>query len=161
MGRLTSGAIAGERASRQSRLVHETIRRMIDRMVGDLMEETERRIRAEQPDSSDAVRRLKRPLVAFSDEMLGHFRGLRGFLWERMYRHYRVNRSMAKARRMLRELYDVLVAEPATLPPEWHALTDGAGTPRTRRVVADYIAGMTDRYALLEHQRLFDRFAQT
>lgn len=145
----------------RARLVHETIRRMIDRMVGDLMAETERRIAAHAPASSDAVRGLDRPLVAFSEEMLGYFLALRGFLRERMYRHYRVNRSMAKARRMLGELYEALAGEPATLPPEWQDQTDGPGTPRTRRVVADYIAGMTDRYALLEHQRLFDRFAQT
>jgi dGTPase len=143
------------------RLVHESIRRMIDRMVGDLLAETERRATAHTLDSSDAVRALDRPLVAFSDEMLGHFRALRAFLRQRMYRHYRVNRSMAKARRMLGELYDALAGEPSTLPPEWQSQTDGAGTPRTRRVVADYIAGMTDRYALLEHRRLFDRFAQT
>jgi dGTPase len=87
--------------------------------------------------------------------------GLRAFLFERMYRHYRVNRMASKARRIVQELFRLLLAEPQCLPTEWRQHVDGAGQPGTARIVADYIAGMTDRFALDEHFRLFDRYATT
>jgi dGTPase len=73
-----------------------------------------------------------------------------------MYRHYKVNRMTSKARRVMRDLFSLLLAEPGCLPPEWQALCDRPGTEKTARTVADYIAGMTDRFALQEHRRLFD-----
>jgi dGTPase len=142
----------------ESRLIHEAIRRLIDRMVRDLIAETERRLAASGVKSVDAVRRLGEPIAAFSPEMRGHDRALKRFLFERMYRHYRVNRMSSNARRVVRELFQLFLAEPECLPGEWRALT-GDSTPETARIVADYLAGMTDRFALDEHRRLFDTYA--
>jgi dGTPase len=75
-----------------------------------------------------------------------------------MYRHYRVNRMSSKARRVVRELFQLFNTEPECLPNEWRAMTGGSAT-ETARIVADYLAGMTDRFALDEHRRLFDTYA--
>jgi len=143
------------------RLAHEVVRRMIDVMVTDVLAETRRRIDAADPASAEAVRALPAPLVAFSDEMQAHDRALKQFLWTHMYRHWRVNRMTSKARRVVKDLFALFHAEPNTLPDEWRALADAPGTARTARVAADYIAGMTDRFALDEHFRLFDRYSKT
>ncbi len=142
------------------RSIYETIRRMIGAMVYDLTDHTRERLEASGVQSADAIRELGRPVVAFSDGMVRDLNALRAFLKERMYRHYLVNRMASKARRIVTELYDQFVAEPSILPTEWSAQTDGPDGERTRRVVADYIAGMTDRYALREHERIFDRHSQ-
>jgi dGTPase len=145
----------------EPRLVHETIRRVIDRMVADLVAESQRRLAAARIDSVAAIRQLGAPVIAFSETMRAHDKALKQFLFERMYRHYRVNRMASKARRIVQELFRLLLDEPHCLPSEWRQLADGAGTAATARVVADYIAGMTDRFALDEHYRLFDRYATT
>jgi len=143
------------------RLTHEAVRRLINLMVSDLLEETRRRIAAHRPASAQAVRRLPQPLVAFSESMQANDRALKRFLFERMYRHYRVNRMTSKARRVVQELFALLHAEPQTLPTEWQRLAGAPASPATARVVADYIAGMTDRFALDEHRRLFDLHERT
>jgi dGTPase len=142
----------------ESRLIHESIRRVIDRMVRDLVAETRRRLADSGARDVDAVRARVEPVASFSDEMRNHDRALKRFLFERMYRHYRVNRMSSKARRVVRELFQLFLAEPECLPAEWCALTGGSG-PETARIVADYLAGMTDRFALDEHRRLFDTYA--
>ena len=144
-----------------SRLIHEAIRRLIDRMIGDVVEESQRCIAALKAQSAADIRRHSAPVIAFSYGMREQERGLRRFLFERMYRHYRVNRMASKARRIVQELFRLLLAEPQCLPTEWQGQATGAGTRETARVVADYIAGMTDRFALDEHYRLFDRYATT
>ena len=144
-----------------SRLTHEAVRRLINLMVTDLLAETRRRIGVHKPASADAVRRLDQPLVAFSETMQANDRALKAFLFERMYRHYRVNRMTSKARRVVQELFRLLLAEPQTLPTEWQRLAGAPNDPVTARVVADYIAGMTDRFAMDEHQRLFDLHERT
>jgi dGTPase len=144
-----------------SRLIHEAIRRLIDRMIGDVVEESRRRIAALKAQSAVDIRRHSAAVIAFSTGMREQERGLRRFLFERMYRHYRVNRMASKARRVVQELFRLLLAEPQCLPTEWQSQATGAGTRETARVVADYIAGMTDRFALDEHYRLFDRYATT
>ena len=136
--------------------IHESVRRLIGLMVGDLIAETRRRIAEVSPQSADEVRRLGRPLVAFSDEMRENDRALKSFLFSHMYRHYKVNRMASKARRVVKDLYALLAAEPECLPPEWQRVCDGKGQAGTARAVADYIAGMTDTFALDEHRRLFD-----
>jgi dGTPase len=78
-----------------------------------------------------------------------------------MYRHYKVNRMASKARRIVQDIFGLLLAEPECLPTEWRALVGHAGSDETARLVADYIAGMTDRFALDEHARLFDTYATT
>jgi dGTPase len=142
----------------EPRLIHESIRRVIDRMVRDLVAETGRRLARSGPKTVDEVRCLGEPLAAFSDAMRSHDRALKRFLHERMYRHYRVNRMSSKARRVVRELFRLFLAEPECLPGEWRTQTGGS-EPETARIVADYLAGMTDRFALDEHRRLFDTYA--
>ena len=88
-------------------------------------------------------------------------RGLKTFLFERMYRHYRVNRMTSKARGVVRDLFAFYLGEPRCLPNEWRHQAGPPGTPETARLVADYLAGMTDRYALKEHRELFDIYART
>ena len=78
-----------------------------------------------------------------------------------MYRHYRVNRMSSKARRVVHDLFALYLAEPECLPGEWRALAAGPDDPQTARVAADYLAGMTDRFALDEHHRLFDTYVPT
>ena len=139
----------------QNRLIHEAVRAMIGAMVEDLTAESKRRVAVAKPTRVDDVRRLGRPLIAFSDEMRANDVALKRFLYERMYRHYKVNRMASRARRVVRELFALFIAEPECLPTDWRALCDGPATMRTARMVADYVAGMTDRYAFKEHHRLF------
>ena len=140
----------------EGRRIHETIRRVIDLMVTDLLDETRRRIAAARPDSAAAVRNLPAPLVAFSEEMRQNDRALRSFLFARMYRHYKVNRMTSKARRVVRELFDHYLARPDCLPDEWQEQARDLPEAARARLVADYIAGMTDRYALDEYAKNFD-----
>jgi len=145
----------------ETRRIHEAIRRLIDRMIGDVVAESLRRIAALKAQSAADIRRHTAAVIAFSPGMREQERGLRRFLFERMYRHYRVNRMASKARRIVQELFRLLHAEPQCLPTEWQSQAAGAGARETARIVADYIAGMTDRFALDEHYRLFDRYATT
>ena len=133
----------------------EAVRRMIGAMVEDVLAETETRIAADNIRSTEAVRTAGRMLVAFSPGMLADLGVLRKFLFERMYRHYRVNRTRSQARRLLGEMFQLFMAEPATLPPEWSGRADVADEAKRARAVCDYIAGMTDRYAIEEHRKLF------
>jgi dGTPase len=164
------GDIIGEMRRRypgleRPRLIHETIRRMIDRLITDLIAETRGRLCDLKPDSAAAVRHAPASVVAFSDAMRGYDRALRSFLKQRMYRHYRVNRVTSKTKRVVRDLFALFMAEPECLPTEWQAelaAADGFADAHQRaRLVADYIAGMTDRFALAEHGRLFDMEAKT
>lgn len=139
-----------------SRLIHEMIRRVINLMVTDVLGETRRRLTEAKPDSAEAVRAQPRALVAFSDQMAAENEILRRFLFTRMYRHYKVNRMTSKARRTVADLFNLLLEQPNCLPAEWQASVDHGNVDRLARLVCDYIAGMTDRYALLEHDRMFD-----
>ncbi len=137
------------------RLIFETVRRLIGRMVEDLLAETRRRVDAASPGSAGDVRRLGRPLVAFSDGLQVDLTELRGFLRDNMYRHSRVKRMSAKAHRVVTDLFARYLNEPACLPTDWQQVADTRASERTARTVADFIAGMTDRFALAEHGRLF------
>jgi dGTPase len=139
-----------------SLMIHEAVRRMIGLMVGDVVSETLRRVEESGPKSAEDVRHLGQALVAFSTPMRENDLALKTFLREHMYRHYLVNRMTSKARRVVKDLYALLVAEPECLPREWQHSCDGPAGAKTAHVVSDYIAGMTDRYALDEHRRLFD-----
>ena len=139
------------------RLIHEVIRRLIDRMVGDLVRETRARARRLAPASADEARALGEPLAGFSAAMRDGAAALERFLRANVYRHFRVARMGSKARRVVAELFDLFHAEPQCLPTEWaHRAAAAPDRAAAARVVADYIAGMTDRYALTEHARLFD-----
>ncbi len=138
------------------RLVHEAVRRMIGAMVTDILAESRSRLKEADCASAAEVRAFDRPMIAFSDEMAAHDRNLKRFLYSRMYRHYKVNRMASKARRVVRDLFDLFVSEPECLPADWRARCNDVKSRETARVAADYIAGMTDRFAFLEHQRLFN-----
>jgi dGTPase len=143
----------------ERRLVHEIIRRMINDIVVDLIRTSEARIAEAQPASIEDVRLQSRPLIALGEATLDEHRELMRFLREQVYRHYKVLRMTAKAQRVVKELFGAFLADPRLMPPEDQAAVSQAesarGTDGRARVVADYIAGMTDRYAILEHQRLF------
>ncbi|MFZ5541808.1 MAG: deoxyguanosinetriphosphate triphosphohydrolase [Pseudomonadota bacterium] len=132
------------------RLIHETVRRMINTLIVDLIEETRRRIEAAAPESIDAVRAAP-PLVAFSEPVRREADELKLFLRDHLYRHYQVMRMTSKARRIVRELFDAFMDDPRLLPTD-HRLRAERDRPRA---IADYVAGMTDRYAIKEHRRLF------
>ena len=140
----------------ESRLIHETVRRMIGAMVEDVIDTSRRHLEEARPADVDAVRRHGAPLIAFSAGMQADCGALKTFLHERMYRHHKVNRMASKARRTVRELFELFVDEPHCLPEEWGGRCDGPRTLATARVVADYVAGMTDRFAIQEHRNLFD-----
>jgi dGTPase len=144
----------------EPRLIHESIRRLIDRMVSDLIGESSKRLADSGARSADEVRALEAPVVAFSDEMRRNDRALKEFLFERMYRHHRVNRMSSKARRVIHDLFSLYLAEPQSLPHEWRELAAGPDDPQTARIAADYLAGMTDRFALDEHHRLFGTYTR-
>jgi dGTPase len=141
---------AGERMIRL-----EAVRRMIGVMVEDVLAETERRLAADKIQSNEDVRTAKRALVGFSNGMLEDLGVLRQFLFTRMYRHYRVNRMRSQARRILSEMFQLFMSEPGVMPPEWSAKAEARDPIKRARAVCDYIAGMTDRYAIEEHRKLF------
>jgi dGTPase len=140
------------------RQTHETIRRMINRVVVDVITATRERIAAAAPRDINDVRRQSAPLVAMSDAVRAEHRELKSFLNERLYRHERVLGMTTKSRRVLRELFEAFLADVDLLPAEHRAAALDAesrlGAAGRARVVADYVAGMTDRFALGEHQRL-------
>ncbi len=140
----------------ERRLIHEAVRRLIAAMVDDLLAETRRRIEALSPKSADDVRRAPRAVVAFSDEMMENNRALKEFLFENMYRHFKVNRMMTKAKRVVTDLFEVLRETPSLMPNGRDLAAQGLSQKETARIVSDYIAGMTDRFAYKEHQRLFE-----
>ena len=141
------------------RAINETVRRMINALIIDLIDTSKERIRASGVQSVDDVR-IAGPLIAFSDSMRGEALLLKRFLRKNLYQHYQVNRMTSKARRIVTELFDIFMREPMLLPPSYLlAQTEGvdadAHQGQQARSVADYIAGMTDRYAMREHRRLF------
>jgi len=133
----------------------EAVRRMIGAMVDDVMAETRRRAEVGKVGSPEEVRMLGHALVSFSRDMVEDLGALRRFLMERMYRHWKVNRTRSQARRILAEMFQLFMAEPDVLPAEWFARAQGRDEAGRARVVCDYIAGMTDRYAIEEHRKLF------
>ncbi|MEO1331537.1 MAG: deoxyguanosinetriphosphate triphosphohydrolase [Pseudomonadota bacterium] len=141
------------------RLRYEALRRVFGAMVEDVLAESVRRLDTMRPESAAAVRAAERPVIAFSAEMEARLAPLKTFLFERMYRHHRVNRMMSKAKRVIRELFERFMAEPNLLSGYWRTEIEALeGRARARRV-ADYVAGMTDRYAIEEHRQLFDPLA--
>ena len=132
------------------RLIHETVRRMVNLMAVDLIEQTRNSIVQAGVASLDDVRAAPR-LVAYSPGLLPELRVLKTFLRENLYHHYQVLRMTDKARRIIQDLFGAFMNDPRLLPPQYQAMAR-SDTPRA---IADYIAGMTDRYAMKEHRRLF------
>jgi dGTPase len=124
---------------------------MINTLVVDLVEQTRANLAEHRPDSLDALRRCP-PMAAFSPALREEHLALKRFLFNNLYRHYKVVRMGEKARRLLRELFEAFTTNPKLLPPEFQARAEA----NPWRAVCDYVAGMTDRYAIIEHRRLFD-----
>ena len=140
------------------RQLYETIRRMVDYLVSDLIVQAQRNIEDVKVDSIDAVRRLQRPLIALSDAVLEEHQELKRFLRTKLYNHPKVKEVMDEARSTLRELFEAYLRDPTRLPPEHQSLVARAeadgGIEARARVVADYVAGMTDRFAYIERDRV-------
>ena len=134
---------------------HEIIRELIGRSIGDVMTRTAEALDANDIDSPEKLQRHPENVVAYTPDFGQKVRALKKFLFDRMYRHYRVMRMQTKAERFVAELFDAYVKEPHMLPDETQARLE---TAPMERVVADYIAGMTDRYALDDWQRLYDPY---
>lgn len=137
----------------ERRAIHETIRRMISALILDLTQTSLERIREIDPKSVEDVRNAM-PLIAFSDDMTEKSRSLKKFLFENLYRHYQVNRMTSKARRIVHRLFSIFMAEPQLLAPEYRSAS-GEGYEKARKI-ADYIAGMTDRYAMRQYRLLYE-----
>ncbi|MFZ6848223.1 deoxyguanosinetriphosphate triphosphohydrolase [Undibacterium sp. RuRC25W] len=139
------------------RAISETIRRMINTLITDLIKTSAALIQKYGPKSVDDVRNMPK-MIAFSDSQYQEAKVLKQFLHQYLYRHYQVNRVMSKARRIIHELFDAFMAEPNLLPPDYQVLSASDEQQKClqqARKIADYIAGMTDRYAVREHRRLF------
>lgn len=149
----------------ERRLIHEIIRRMINFIVVDLIRSTQSRLDEARPRSIDEVRAHSKPLVGLSDAAREEHVELMEFLRDKLYKHYKVLRMNSKARRVLKALFGALFEDVSLMPPEHRDLalqSEATQGPAGRaRAVADYIAGMTDRYAILEHRRLFDANERT
>ena len=139
------------------RFIGELVRTLIGALVEDMLAETTRRIAALRPASIDDVRGTGGALVAFSPEMERKAAALKQFLFVRMYRHARVMASMDRAKELIAELFTALSRETSLLPADWAAGCGAPGDPVTAGVVRDYIAGMTDNYALQEYGRIFHK----
>jgi dGTPase len=138
-----------------ARRIHELVRRVVTRFVEDVIRESETRLRALAPDSADAIRAAGQPVVAFSEPMASADAAIKAFLHPHMYRHPRVVAVRMQAEEIVRDLFHRFTSDPAEMPEEWRAGLSGSDESRLARRVADYIAGMTDNYALQEHRRLF------
>ena len=149
----------------ERRLVHEIIRRMINYLVVDFIRTTQAQVARVQPRSIDDVRVHSKPLAMLSDACHEEHLELKNFLSEHVYRHYKVLRMTSKARRVLQELFEAFFKDVSLMPTEHRDLALAAenahGAAGRARAVADYIAGMTDRYAILEHRRLFEPAERT
>jgi dGTPase len=153
-------ALKASKAMNAKQERHETIRRIINTLVTDLVETSRASLRKAKPKSIEDVRERSKPLIAYSADVRAESLALKKFLYEHLYKHHQVYRMTVKAQRVVRELFAALLDDPRLLPParfeeakQQEKLTGKSGRAR---VVADYIAGMTDRFALDEHERLFD-----
>jgi dGTPase len=141
----------------ETRLVHEFVRRVITRFVEDAIAEAAGRIERLAPVDIDAIRGADRPVIAFSAEMQNAVQEVKAFLFAHMYRAPQVLPARDEATRVVTRLFGKLIAEPEFMPPDWVLQATSAQTEAKRaRVIADYIAGMTDRYAVMRYRRFFD-----
>lgn len=138
----------------QRRTVHEIIRRMISSLVCDLVDHSQVQLNFMQPPDIAAIRAMKKPVIGLSEEILAMHLELKKFLHENLYRHERVSEMTDRAREIIRRLFEIYIQDTSMLPADFRKKCAGAGEAETARVVADYIAGMTDRYAFAEHARL-------
>lgn len=134
---------------------HEALRRVFGVMVEDVLITSRARLAASGAQSAQDIRNLDAPVIQFSDGLFADLKQIRAFLFENMYRHWTVRRMRRKAAQIVVDIFEIFMADPGMMPPEWKAQASGDDTQRAR-VIADYIAGMTDRFALQEHAKLTD-----
>lgn len=139
-----------------SRAIYELTRAMITVMVSDCVQESRKRLVQLAPGSPDDIRRAGRSVIAFSDGVAADIKGLKAFLFERVYRHDRVMRVMGDAEQVVEDLFQLYLNDPGRLPEAWQGPVSERSGRRLARLVADFVAGMTDRMAIAEHRRLFD-----
>ena len=138
------------------RLIYEVIRRMIGAVVSDLIEETRRRLTAAAPKSIDDVRGAGEPLASMSDKVYEQHLSLKRFLHQHLYSHEKKLAMTLEAQAMIRDLFTVYMNDVGQMSPQFAAAASGLEGAKQARVVADYIAGMTDRYAIAAHRKLAD-----
>lgn len=142
------------------RLTHELVRRLISVFVEDLLHQSSVNLQALKASHSDDIRNAGQAIICFSPEMAADLEALRAFLFTNMWRHFKVNRMASKSKRVVTELFNLFMSETNTLPTSWQfsdkTAIDDLDEVTKARIIADYIASMTDRYAILEHGRLFD-----
>jgi dGTPase len=134
----------------------ELVRELISQLIGSVVQESRKRLDAVRPQSAEEVRHCARALIAFSPEVAGAETGIKAFLKRRMYRHERVMRIMGDAERIVADLFALYQDDPSELPAEWRDGVEHDVEGARARRIGNFIAGMTDRFALTEHQRLFD-----
>jgi len=144
----------------QRQVIYQVVRHLIEQLVADLIESSRAAIEESGVADPDEVRALSEPLIRFSEPVRRDLRHLKGFLFKNLYRHHRVYRMAAKSKRVIRALFEAFFDDPALLPPQQQArataMEETHGLSGRARAVADYIAGMTDRFAIAEYGRLFD-----
>lgn len=144
----------------ERRKVHEIVRRMINEQITDLLQCAKTNLKEYNPDSRQTLTKLAVPIICFSEKMRQDILELKQFLRKNLYRHYRVHRMSKKADHIIESLFNAFMNDPQLLPPEAHntvrALGEGKGEAGQARAIADYIAGMTDRYAIGEYHRIYD-----
>jgi dGTPase len=143
-------------AGHRSRLTYEVTRRMITLLIQDVVQESRARLAALAPNSPDDIRAAADAVVAFSPAMTADLRALKDFLMHRVYRSRRVMDVMDEAEAVVARLFTRYFSDPAALPEAWRAAQDGLAERGRARVIADFVAGMTDRYAIDQHRSLFD-----
>jgi dGTPase len=157
---LVGPAVAAARqkglAAGDGRRVYEICRRMITALIADCVTESRVRLAALAPVTADDIRGAGAAVVGFSPAVQSDLAALKAFLFARVYRHPRVNRVMADAERMIGALFGRYEAEPGTMPEAWRRSAEGLDVRRRARLVADFVSGQTDRFAIAEHRRLFD-----
>ena len=148
-------------AVEHSRIVAETVRRMINDMILDVADTTRANLEALRPERVEDIRGCGRPVVAFSENMKSQMQSLKDFLFPNMYRHYKINQMTSKGKRIVKDLFSLLFAENNILPPKWQEMArlcppDADGQKQKARLIADFVAGLTDASAIELHTRLFD-----
>ena len=156
--RLHAMVVARYPESPPRRVLYETIRRMVDHLVSDVITQSQKNIVASSVDTIQAVRQYSRPLISLSEDVLSEHQELKRFLRTRLYNHPKVREVMDEAGATLKGLFEAYMKDPSRLPPEHQILVEraeaGGGRSAAARVVADYVAGMTDRFAFLEHSKI-------
>ena len=144
-----------------SRIVAETVRRMINDMILDVAATSQANLDALNPASVEDIRALGKPVIAFSENMKKQMQSLKAFLFPNMYRHYKINRMTSKGKRIVKDLFSLLFSENNILPPQWQEMArlcppTADGQRQKARLIADFVAGLTDASAIDLHTRLFD-----